>query len=96
MPAQVDASGRFQIQQLVAGSYQISVQVMGGGGGFGGPGGRGGGGMTQTVTVGNNAVQDVVIPVSLATLQTQIQQQQQRAGQRGQNQPPNRPRGGRP
>ncbi len=100
MPAQVDASGRFQIQQLVAGTYQISVQLMGGGAGFGGPGGRGGDAMTQTVTVGNNAVQDVVIPVSLATLQTQIQQQQQRAGQgngqRGQNQPPNRPRGGRP
>lgn len=98
MPAQVDAGGRFQIQQLVAGTYEISVQVVGGpGGGFGGPGGRGGGGaMTQTVTVGNNAVQDVVIPVSLATLQTQMQQQQQRAGQRGTNQQPNRPRGGRP
>lgn len=44
MPAQVDANGRFQISNLVPGTYTISIQSMGGfgGGGFGG-GGFGGG-----------------------------------------------------
>jgi hypothetical protein len=97
MQAQVDPSGRFQIQQLVAGSYEVSVQLLGGQGFR--PGGRGDNSMTQTVTVASNAVQDVVIPVSLATLQTQMQQagqrDGQRNGQRGANQP-NRPRGVRP
>ncbi|MFN7999795.1 MAG: hypothetical protein U0X75_02125 [Acidobacteriota bacterium] len=27
MPAQVDAGGRFQIERLVAGTYEVSVQV---------------------------------------------------------------------
>jgi hypothetical protein len=93
MPAQVDPSGRFQIQQLVAGTYEISLQLTSGPGFR--PGRRGGGAMTQTIVVGNNAVQDVVIPVSLASLQEQIQQQPQ-GGQRGQNRPRTQPRGGRP
>ena len=50
MPAQVDAQGQFQIERLVAGTYEVSAQAMGGGGfgggnfvGVGGAGGRGGG-----------------------------------------------------
>lgn len=44
MPGQVDAQGQFQIDRLVAGTYEVTAQAMGGGfggGGFGG--GRGGG-----------------------------------------------------
>lgn len=46
MPGQVDANGQFQISQLVAGTYEVTVQAMPGGfgGGFGGPGGGGFGG----------------------------------------------------
>lgn len=46
MPGQVDANGQFQISQLVAGTYEVTVQAMPGGfgGGFGGPGGGVGGG----------------------------------------------------
>ncbi|MBI3874579.1 MAG: hypothetical protein HY300_01130, partial [Verrucomicrobia bacterium] len=108
LPAQVDANGRFQIERLVAGTYEISVQLIGGGGGpgGGGAGGRGGGMATQTVTVGgNNDVQQIVIPLSLATLQQMQQQlqQQQQGGPRNRNpnqnpnqNPPTRPgrRGG--
>jgi hypothetical protein len=50
MPAQLDAQGQFQINQLLAGTYEVTVQMIGsglGGGGFGpgfggGFGGRGG------------------------------------------------------
>jgi hypothetical protein len=42
MPAQVDAQGQFQIERLVAGTYEVTAQTMGGG--FGG-GGFGGGGI---------------------------------------------------
>jgi hypothetical protein len=43
MPAQVDAQGQFQIERLVAGTYEVTAQAMGGGfmgGGFGGRGGQ--------------------------------------------------------
>jgi hypothetical protein len=46
MPAQVDAQGQFQINQLLAGTYEVTAQMMGGGfgpgfgGGFGGRGGQ--------------------------------------------------------
>ncbi len=106
MPGQVNAQGQFQIDQLVAGTYEVTVQAMNGGfgggpgGGFGGGGigiggggfgGRGGGGQlpgqqagqpggqvgqpvqpmriapaTQSVTVGNNATQNVTLTLNLA------------------------------
>ncbi len=50
MPAQVDAQGQFQIERLVAGTYEVTAQAMGGGGGFAGIGGGRGGqqpGQTQ-------------------------------------------------
>ncbi|HZS03276.1 MAG TPA: carboxypeptidase regulatory-like domain-containing protein [Blastocatellia bacterium] len=70
-PSPVDPSGRFQIEKLVAGTYEISVQVMGGGGG--GPGQRQQrpSSATQTVAVGNGTTQDVVLTLNLADLNTQ-------------------------
>jgi Carboxypeptidase regulatory-like domain len=54
MPAQVDAQGQFQIERLVAGTYEVTAQAIGGGGfgggGFAGIGGGRGGqqpGQTQ-------------------------------------------------
>ena len=44
MPAQVDAQGQFQIERLVAGTYEVTAQAMGGGFGGGGVGIGGGGG----------------------------------------------------
>jgi hypothetical protein len=78
MPAQVDAQGQFQIERLVPGTYEVTAQAMSGG--FGG--GRGGqqpgqqpgqpaqqmrvAPVTQTVVVGNNATQNVVLMLNLA------------------------------
>jgi hypothetical protein len=72
-PAQVDPSGRFQIERLVPGTYELAVQVMGMG--------RGGGnssGAKQTVNVGSG-VQNVVIPLDLSAM---INQQAPNAGGR--------------
>lgn len=88
MPAQV-INGRFQIERLVAGTYEVSVQLPGAGRAGGGQGGRAGT-ASQTVTLGNGGVQDVVIPLNLAELQLPPN------GQNGQPRQPNRPRGGRP
>lgn len=63
MPAQVDAQGQFQIERLVAGTYEVTAQAMGGGFGGGGFGGRGGG--QQPGQTGQQSVQQMrVTPVS--------------------------------
>ncbi len=81
-PAQVDANGRFQIEKLVPGAYELSVQVMG----MGRPGSNSGA-SRQTINVGTG-VQNVVIPLNVAVLMNQ-QDNQNNSG-RG------RQRGGRP
>jgi hypothetical protein len=89
MPAQVDSNGRFQIERLVAGTYEISVRMMGGMGRPGpGQGGRSDA-ATQTIVVGGNSAQDIVIPINLAAL-TEQQGNQPERGRSG------RMRGGRP
>jgi hypothetical protein len=88
MPAQVEANGRFQIERLVAGTYEISVQMMGGrGAGF--AGGRRSGTASQTIVVGNNSAVDVVIPLNLGALLNPQADQNNTGGQ-------GRRRGGRP
>ncbi len=85
-PSQVDASGRFQIERLVPGAYELTVQVMG----MGRPG-QPSSGAKQTVTVGSGTVQNVVVPLDLAALINQ-------PGNPNNGGRPNggRPRGGRP
>ena len=81
MPAQVDASGHFQIEQLVGGTYDVTLIVPGvRQGGPGGPGGQGQGqgqGQNvqvantiphQTVVLQNGGVQDVILNVSYSSL----------------------------
>ena len=57
----VDASGRFQIDQLVAGTYELTLQAPGLGRNTLAP---------INVTVGSNTTQNAVIPLNQATLQT--------------------------
>jgi hypothetical protein len=79
--AQVDANGRFQIERLVAGAYEVSVRALGGGSG------RGGSALaTQTVTVSGAGVQEAILSIDFAAIQ---QGDQNRTGQ------PRRPRGDR-
>jgi protocatechuate 3,4-dioxygenase beta subunit len=73
-PAQVDANGRFQLEGLVAGTYEITVMSMGTGrpGGTGGQRQQGGNASaTQTVIVGSNAAQDVMVMLNLAAVPAQ-------------------------
>ena len=66
-PSQVDANGRFQLEKLVAGTYEISVQMAGGGGGGGrNPRQQGPTPVTQTIIVGNGTVHDVTMTLNLA------------------------------
>ncbi len=58
----VDQSGRFQIDQLVAGTYEIRLQVPGAGRNATTP---------QTVTLASGAVQNVILPLNLADLSAQ-------------------------
>jgi hypothetical protein len=58
---QVDASGRFQFDQLVAGSYELTLRVQGAGRNTVAP---------VTVSVGSGAVQSVSFPLDLKTLTT--------------------------
>ena len=60
--AMVDPNGRFQIDQLVGGTYELSLQMPGMGRNAVEP---------VTVTVGNGGVQEVVVPLNLATLNAQ-------------------------
>lgn len=82
-PAQVEASGRFQIDRLVPGAYEVTVQAMG----LGRPGSNSSG-AKQTVNLGSG-VQNVVIPLDLAAL---VNQQNPNAGANNGG----RRRGGRP
>lgn len=103
MPAQVDAQGQFQIERLVAGTYEVTAQAMGGGFG-GGTGGRGGGQQagqptqqqvriapaSQTVVVGNNATQNISLTLNLAA-QAPVNPQGNRQGGQSNNPPRRRP-----
>lgn len=59
--AQVDASGRFQFDQLVAGTYELTLRVQGVGRNAVAP---------VAVSVGSGAVQSVALPIDLKTLTT--------------------------
>ncbi len=102
MPTQVDSSGKFQIDNLVGGTYTVSVQSMFGGFGGGGIGGAanrpGGNGQQQarpsaaaqqTVVLSSGAAQDVVLTLDAAAMQA-IQNSQgniNQPGNRGGNNP---------
>ncbi|MBK6799516.1 MAG: carboxypeptidase regulatory-like domain-containing protein [Acidobacteria bacterium] len=68
----VDQSGRFQIDQLVAGTYEIRLQVPGAGRNATTP---------QTVTLVSGAVQNVILPLNVAELRAQPQRDNQRRPQ---------------
>jgi hypothetical protein len=80
--APVDLNGRFQLERLVAGTYEVSAQIMGGNR-FNS---RSGEQQPQTVNVGTGTVQDIVVPLKIDSTQR---------NQNG-NRPQGRQRGGRP
>lgn len=80
-PAQVDASGQFQVEGLLSGSYEVRLNALAGGGGFGAGrgGGRGGGrgaaanrsqikipDVRQTINVVNGSSSSVTLNLDLS------------------------------